>query len=499
MDRISSSIHPIPQNIAATELQNPGGAAASSMPPVRGPLPYTKAEYDNLLVIEKTPGLNFLILGEFQDSGDRGSQEFRERVSGVVSECIYRGEWEALKYFSEKTGIDLNKYVLRQHKAKFEQAHTMNLAEACSIFPGMKYELTWIDGEREAAAHWLSLVKNGNVESVYIGAHGPVEVSGAFLFPVVGKLTGTLVLNDIQINAEEEVILAESVANSTSLNLLCLMNVQFGNGQGALLVEAMKQNHSVTKFFVNYTPLPPASPVSGYPPVLAHNTRLESLKISFSRLSDEAATNEVDALLAGVKESKSLRNVSVHCLINGFLDDLPSLNRLLEANTELESLELGFDFQNDAPYQSIAKSLEKNTHLIEFSVGSEWNRPLSFRKSVQATLDRNRAIVDMEKMRIAGMAFDPDGTMSFADSGSVIARYILQNSSTIEEFADTMAAVELSMKELGKQVMNTPTPAFASGGIALTTDSTSSISATATATTTTTTDTDISIPPPASS
>jgi hypothetical protein len=99
-------------------------------------------------------------------------------------------------------------------------------------------------------------------------------------------------------------------------------------------------------------------------------------------------------------------------------------------------------------------------------------------------LARNRALVNDQFLQNAGWAFDPlQRHNGLSDVGTVIARHMLENTSSLGEFADTMAVVELSMKELAQ---STSALGF-DGNLSPTTRTTADTTTTTTTTTNTTT------------
>ncbi len=498
MDRTNSSIHSTSQNTTGTETPGSNRSRASWRPTVHGPLPYTEREY--LRQFDESPAMDFLILGSLPvrrtfDGSDRTSSD-RLKFSAVASECIRLGEWDALRQLAEETGVDLNKLVLHVDEENLTQAHAQKLYEACSIYPGMQFDLKLYDAEPETVRPLSNLIAWGKVRDLNImRTHSSVEMPAGFLLPVAGQITGELKLRGVALNADDEAILAESLANSTSLVSCKLDSVEFKDGQGALLVDGLKRNCSISDLELKSMIYPRSILSTGYPLLLSHNTHLENLRIGYAPLLRDHIHDELTALFAAAKENKTLHRLEVSSNSSGTLLDTAILNNLLEKNSSLTELQLNFliCFED---VKSLAESLKKNRSLTKLSIPEHQITDAynydddiieDLHRSIQETLARNRRINSAEMMRAAGMAFDPDGTTGFTDPGSVIARHILANAPTVEAFADTMAAIELSMKELGKQAASTPTPTSTPVGITMTTDSTSSNTATTTTTTITTT------------
>ncbi len=496
MDRASASMQPMSTHTTGTGNSGRADRANSVMPPVRGSLPYTKQEYAGLHPSKKTPALNFLILGKLPslEIHSYPPMQLPQEVNAVAQKCIELGEWGALQFLWDQSGIDPNKATLSIGGRELSHAAVKNMADACSAYPGMQLQVGFEDVEPDAEKTLSRLIADGKVRELSAGdSYAPNEISCDFLAPVLGKVGESLVLANISFSEASEMAFAESLANAPSLKCLSLSGVSFAEGQGAAFVEGMTHNQSITKMYVQFTSLPFGSPQSGYTLMLSKNNVLESLEIFHRQHSDADVTLELDAVFSGIKTNNTLRELKFMCNADPAetLTEISNLQYVLENNSHLRTLDLEIRLASPEAYRSVAESLKKNITLTQLSLLGLENQDPDVIQSINATLTRNRGIVNLEQMRIAGMAFDPSNTTGLSDAGSVIARIILENSSTPDEFAETMAAVELSIKELEKQKAM-PSTGSENEGITLTTATSTTNTTTTTITATTTNGT----PPP---
>ncbi len=473
--------------------ENPAPVPNTPMlPPIHGALPVAREDYEKWDESKKSPGLDFLILGKMpgsdrQQTVGAGSTEptqtipLEDVISDIVSECIQWGELDALEFFWRESGIDPETSVVAVSLVVPNATNMKALAEHCHAHPGLKVNLvTLTDLEPSVVADLTRLIGQGKVVSLATSVSQLSSSELSQLAESFGKLEA-LVLHTASFDIHSEKVFAESLLNSASLKKLTLNICDFGASGGVQFVEGMQKNQSITHLSMAFTPNATMA-FKGYGAILAKNTALQSVEI----MSDSRQPANIDSIIIGANSHPSLQSLKVMEPLS--IQDIQypvNLNRLLQNNHVLTRLDLSARLTELDQYKDLAAAFKTNVSITEFFWGDWEEIPADARKSMEDTLARNRALVDRSTLVKAGEAFDPDPLLrnGLSDAGSVIARYVLANSSSLEEFAHTMAGVELSMREAINQTLA---------------NSSSSATTTTTPTTTTGTTTTTTTTPPGS-
>ncbi len=485
MDHLSAIFRPAaPAGLPA--LQNID-ASSASLPPLRRPLPYTKADYEALPPGRKSSALDFLILGKVPPRPVSSAPGRAGPGALTVSQCIERGEVDALKFLWERWGVDPNGEVCGARISQLDLTIAQALIELCDAYPGLQLSLAVSDVDACAATALSTLITQGKVRNLSLGpdfGDPPIEAAAlARLAPMLGYVTHSLRLECVSLEADSESALSQALANSSRLKVLELRNVEFKSSCGAWFVDAMKSNRSIVDLTVCKTSMP-GSHSSGYPAIFAQNTTIENLEIYYDLVPGFNNVTDMASLLSGMVGNHSLRSLTIrNASPFAALQDLSCLQHLLEKNSTLTTLCVSVTLSSREAYLAVADSLRKNTALTTFNLDIPDFKVRDVWLSFEETLARNRQLLNTEKMRAAGMAFDPDNRKDFSDVGMHLAKHILANSATRAEFAETMAAVELSVRELDRQAALSASTTTAAPTV---TTQTAGASATTTTTTTTT-------------
>ncbi len=455
--------------------------ATSKRPPVRGSLPYTAEDYEKLPIGKRSMLLDFLILGKFPASftGVTSSPQNRPfDFDFLFKECLLQGEMDALDFLWKASGFTPNgNRPLSVLLQKADASAFTRLSEHCRAHEGIRLELNVIDIQPSAVPALIDLIEQGQVYELNFGDRELDPADLTSLAGVMHCIQDKLQLYGMTFDIHSERALAESLVRTGSLKTLSLEKCDLGPSLGMQFVEGMQKNQSIAFLKMSATPLP-VSLNTGYAVMLSKNTSLEDLRVT----ADAITPVDMDSILIGALSHPALRSVTVkseyrRCVMK----DLSNLTRLLEKNCVLNKLDLCLFIQHNDEYALMADAISQNTSMMEFKVVCEpryrsSGDPL---KPIEDTLARNRALATGQIQIAAGHAFDPTAGVGqgMSDAGSVIANYVLEESNSLDQFADTMAAVELSMRELARQM---PANSPANGGA-------TSPAGSATTTTTTTT------------
>lgn len=463
---------------SAPEVISAATARSSELPPVKGSLPYTKQDYEQLSQYQKTPALDFLILGKIPggkyqpaDSYPLCDQEF----NSTVLSCLHWGETAALDFLWRESGRDPAKTLLDLTRMRMDNETVALLVQHCSNHRSLKLDLSLRGQDADVMSEVLRLIAEGHVNSLVLDALSADQLEA--MAPILGKVGDQLFIYNSPISDRCEQEFAESLGKSSHLAALTLRYCGFGDSQGKHFVEGMRKNRSVILLQMIGTPLLTTSE-SGYRTLLTDNPTLQTLTVIKGGLDPQP---DIDAIISGLMNNHALRELCVRA--SGYVQENPEkLCRLLETNRTLKELALTTGLQSDEAFKTVTVSLAKNTSLIAFTVKDAEALSDDLLDTIEDLMARNEALAnDPSYLQKAGRAFDPSGTSGIADPGALIAQEIFRLSSNRNEFETIMTEVELSIREQEKQGTETVTATT-------TTD-------TATNTTTTTTTTTTAMPP----
>ncbi len=468
--------------------ENPAPVPRTPMlPPIHGPLPVAREDYEKWNERKKSPELDFLILGKIPD-GDRqvrisaSAQDrfltipFEEVFSEVVSECICLGEMDALEFLWRESGRNPDTSTVNVNLPNVNAAMMKALTEHCDAHPGLMVDLVTCEFDRSIILSLAGLLTQGKIGSLNTIPRCLAPADLQQLVECFGKLK-ELNLSHTKFDIHSEKVFAETLLNSTSLKKLTILACDFGASGGMQFVEGMQKNRSIIDLVMQSTPITTTAS-SGYGAMLAKNTVLQSVTLE----ANSRRPLDIDSIIIGATSHPSLRSLDAKQWGQEVISVHPSnLYRLLRNNSVLTKLNLDMNLLGFTQYKRLAASLKTNMSITEFSLRDWEEIPAGARKSMEDTLARNRALANRSTLVKAGQAFDPDPLLrnGLSDAGSVIARYVLANSSSLEEFAHTMAGVELSMREAINQTL-------ANSSSSATTTTTTTTGTTTTTTTTTT-------------
>lgn len=453
-----------------------------TLPPVKGSLPYSRQEYEQLPDEDKTPELDFLILGKIPGGRQSPSDPplpYDMDFNDTVVYCLIGGETEALDFLWRESGRDPGKIPVDLTSMSMDRDTVTALVKHCADQPNLKVDLCLRGQNADVIDEVSRLAAEGKVNRLLLfdlPADGLERLAS-----VAGKVRDELQVyntpfgNNTLISTRCEQELAEAFRDSKSLATVRLAQCSFGESQGKYFIQGMRENNSITELEMNNTPLPTTSD-SGYRTLLDGNKTLRKLTVLHGV---RQPLPDIDVIITGLLNNDTLSELQIrasgHVQVN-----LKNVCQLLENNRALTTLSFPANLAADEAFKALAASLAKNTSLTTFSVGDAWPSTYDFASVVNDLIDRNRALAsDTSYLQKAGRAFDPSGTSGIADPGALIAQEIFRLSSNRNEFETIMTEVELSIREQEKQGTETVTATT-------TTD---------TATNTTTTTTTTAMPP----
>lgn len=450
------------------------------LPPVQGSLPHTAEDYIKLPRTQKSFALDFLILGQIPPPL-RDEATSLPKISAyfefVIEGCLKRGELNALDFLWQQSDFDPNDSKIKLLYDSLDETSAKCLIGHCRAYPGLKVELVIQAVDGPAVPALASLIEQGSVWNLEFD-DGNISPDHLLRFATVaGRIGNNLILRDITFDIHSERAFAESLLASDSLKKLIFVDCDFGASRGVQFVEGMQKNQSIVTLLLRETSLP-TSLGSGYGAMLSKNGTLRELGV----VAPRGQSVDVDSILIGALSHPALRSIIVAGNQTDYAIAHPeSLVRLLEKNYTLSRVSMDVLLPSCDDGKAVAAALSRNTSMTEFAM--KWD---SFYtedvQSIRDTLARNRALAEGKIQPRAGEAFDPYArfTNGLSDAGSVIANYVLANSSSLEQFAETMAAVELSMRDVTAQFTGNTTTTAASSSSAGTTTTTTTTTTTGT-------------------
>ena len=367
------------------------------LPPLEGSLPYTKDAYEKLPSEQKTPELDFFILGKIP-SGKRDTSMPTEPLSkafnAVVHDCLKRGELNALDFLWRESGRDPNKCTIKLKVTELDAVTANALCEHCRVHSGLGVKLAVLRVNDSAITSLISLIAQGKLMELVLNGHGLSSESLGRFASVMGQVTHKLTLSAAVFTIHSEKALGESLANSPCLKVLELHHCDFSASLGKQFVEGMVKNKSITHLKMADTVLLPTL-TSGYGVLIAKNTQLEKLSIQNHRILP-ADISEVhhEVILMAAAKNKSLQYLNV---TNGSEpSDLPypgHLIYLLNSNRTLTELKLNVCLSTQHT-MSVIEALNENTTLTDFTLRPQWMLENGLAKAIDDTLDRNRALLN---------------------------------------------------------------------------------------------------------
>ncbi len=456
-----------------SEAASPPIPDASSMklPPVRRSLPYTRDTYQSLPASARTPELDFLLLGKIP-GGRQGAVgadagigwEFEEVFAG----CLQHGELDALAFLWAESARDPHVSLLNLTLDKLDAATAHALSAQADTHDGLRFNLYPVEIDASAVDSLSALIRRGRVPELKLRGAGSGDEALPRVAAAAAGACHALTLITARFDERAADVFGAALAGSTSLKKLTLYRCDLGTSRGSAFIEGMQKNRSVAYLKIWDVPLM-TGPMPSCAALLAKNTTLQQLEMTCR--VDQAI--DLNAVFVSAAAHPSLRSLALLCPESEpVLDDLSGLLHLLRSHCSLHTLKVDIVLKHDADYMRVAEALKGNTLITEFALKRYALKNAGVAPLVDDTLARNRAIASGELARKAGYAFDPEGRQAngMTDAGSVIADHLLRHSSSLAEFVDTMAAVELSIRELETAVPTVSSPA-AQQGAAATSDS----------------------------
>ncbi len=485
---IARSQTPVIDEAASVSDQAPS-SEGTTPPLLKNSLPYARADYEKVEPPEKTPLLDFLILGKTPDLSQFKSESpvtLHGDFSIIVSQCLLFGEANAIDFLWRKSGLNPNDCIVYLPRMMLNESAVTELQMQCRAHPGLTFDLDIHRVDSSVVPGLATLIGQGKVCNLTLDVNHVPSKSLSQLAAVLGQVRESLTMNGAKFDIHSEKALADSLEVSPSLKRLRIENCDFGPSKGLQFVESIQRNDSITHLFLSHSTIE-TSLGNGYCALIRNNTRLEHLGV----LGAFGESIDVDSVLLSAVDNKSLRYLSLH-YPNRSRNELrfsESLFHLVEKNRTLTTLKIPVALQSEEDYRKLADLMKENTSLIYLELRRDPKMTAAVKTAIDDILDRNFALANGPTLRKAGEAFDPYGAAGrgMADVGSVIARNILQNSSSLNEFANTMAYVELSMRELTLPEPATITTLTSNASTIATTTLTTSITTSPTTTTTTTT------------
>lgn len=468
---------------AAPGSTSSASATSPKLPPVKGSLPYSRQDYEQLPEHHKNPALDFLCLGKIPGGAQNLSDTplpYNEDFNNTVIHCLIEGETEALNFLWRESGRDPGKTPIDLTRMRLGSDTVTALVKHCADQPNLKVDLCLRGQNADLIDEVSRLVDEGKVNSLML-LNLPDDGLERFA-SVVGKVGNELQVYNtpfehqtlISTRCEQE--LAEAFRQSKSLAMVRLAQCSFSESQGKYFIEGMRKNKSITELEMYGTPLP-TTPDSGYGTLLGGNPTLRKLTVLHGALQP---LPDINAIISGLLNNDTLCELQIGAP-GSVQVNLKNLCTLLENNRTLTALSLPAGLKSDEAYKALTASLAKNTSLTTFCVTDAWSAPDDFESVVDDLMSRNLALAnDPGYLQKAGRAFDPSGTSGLADPAVLIAQHAFHLSSTRDEFEAIMTEVELSIREQEKQATEAVTTTT-------TTDAATGTNMTTTTTTTTTT------------
>ena len=479
----SATTSNLPLDPPAAPQPTPSTSARSpETPPVKGALPYSRQDYEQLDEHEKTPELDFLILGKIPGGKQSPSDpplDYDDDFNDTVVHCLIEGETEALNFLWRESGRDPGKTTVDLTAMSMDTKTVDALIKHCADQPSLKVDLCLREHHASAIDKVALLATEGKVNCLRL--FGLSAESLERLAPIAGKIRSELFIYDTPISVRCEQQFAEALQQSDSLATLELGHCSFGDSQGKHFIEGMRKNHSITELKMNCTPLP-TTPESGYGTLLANNPTLQKLTV-IQWWSQPLP--DMNAIFNGLLDNHLLREL--HIQASGYRQENPEkLCSLLEKNRTLTSMSFPAGLDSDEAYKALTTSLANNTSLTTFIVRDAEDAPEGFASVVDNLMFRNQALANSpDYLQKAGRSFDPSGISGMTDPGALIAQHTLHLSSSRDEFETVMALAELSIRE--QERLAREANAQPAATTTMTTDATATITTTTSTITTTTT------------
>ncbi len=479
---------PLPQaQMTTTDVCPDRSPTIKATPLLKNSLPYAREDYERMGELAKTPLLDFLILGNIPDvSADKSQLPvlLDGDFAAIFKHCLIFGETQAIEFLWRQSGLNPDDCVICLPRMLLNDLAASELQQQCRTHGGLSFDLS-IDRFDASVIPCLSrLIKEGKVSNLYLDAKGASPESLLLLAKVLGQVGNSLTLQNAVFDIQSEAALAESLSIRPRLKQLSLNFCDFGVSKGLNFVNGMQLNDSVVALSIGHSPMG-NSLGAGYGELIRKNSTITSIHI----LSSFGEQMDIDSILFGALHNKALHTLSIHCSSRTHqqLRFPESLFQLIEKNRALVKLRIPVRLSSDEDEARLAQIMRENTSLIYFDLDPHYQMSRNSKKAIDDVLDRNYALTHGPTLLKAGQAFDPHDTVGngMAGTGALIARNILQNVSSLNEFADTMAHIELSMRELVRmpQPVQSMTTTTTAAGISTTLATTSTTNVTTTTTT----------------
>ena len=475
MDRTGSSSHAVAHDAdlnsspGLTQPPTPaadGASAPTLLPPVAGVLPYATEDYLALPAEQRSPALDFLILGKIpggrlthSDAAAELPWEFEE----AFMHCLNAGEQEAIEFLWRESARDPDNSKIQLTLERPDAIPIDMLEQQCRTHGGLRLNLYLLQTDAMVASAVSRWIAQGKVNDLKLHGASMQADALAGITRAIGQVNQSVSFIGVKFDAQAETAMSDSLAHSASLKKLTMYQCAFGASHGLQFVEGMKNNQSILELKLFDVPL--GTQGSGGPgAIIAGNVTLKRLDVT----GTGGRPVDMNEILVGASRNHSLRMLEVRNLDREtVLEDPSALMLLIRRNRSLQSLKVDAILPTQNDYQRLADALIQNTALLEFSLKRYAKFNAGARKAINDALARNRAKQSSEFLRDAGKVFDPEGTLSngMSDVGAVISRYVLDNSPSLSVFAETMAVVELAIRELERQPSAT-SAASSSGDVA---------------------------------
>ncbi len=477
MDRTGSSSHAVAHDAdlnsspGLTQPPTPaadGASAPTLLPPVAGVLPYATADYLALPAEQRSPALDFLILGKIpggrlthSDAAAELPWEFEE----ALFHCLKSGEQEAVEFLWRESARDPDSSVIQLTIEHPDPTLIDTLEQQCRAHGGLRLKLYLFQADAMVAAAISRWIAQGKVDDLKLHGASMQADALAGITRAIGQVNQSVSFIGVKFDAQADSAMGDALAHSVSLKKLTMYQCAFGASHGLQFVEGMKNNQSILELKLFDVPLGTQGS-GGLGAIIAGNATLERLDVT----GTGRRPVDMNDMLVGASRNHALRMLEVRNLENEtVLEDPSALMLLIHSNRSLRSLKVDAILPSQNDYQRLADALIQNTALLEFSLKRYAKFNAGARKAINDALARNRAKQNSEFLRDAGKVFDPEGTLSngMSDVGAVISRYVLDNSPSLSVFAETMAFVEVAIRELERQPSAT-SAASTSGEVAAT-------------------------------
>ncbi|MBK4737232.1 leucine-rich repeat domain-containing protein [Noviherbaspirillum pedocola] len=444
---LKSTRPPGPANVQTADNAVPPQQPSQRMqPPRKGALPYTREEYRALPTEQKNAALDFIIEGiipGMEPDGNEGDVQIP--MQAIVKWCIEHGEDTALEFLFRESGTTRE----FQFEGTLNRRAVALLRPALQSNPQVRLAFCSLNLEEDAALDLAELIGDGRVTKLEMQCANLGSKAICLIADALRSNTTVtkLVLYDCNtLNEDVAKMLGEALAKNTGIVGLELSRCDFGPRGWSFLLDALEANRHVKDLKLMFCSIASGEPAACLGRWLASTTTLKSFLIwtdAFDRIARD--------VLDGLGRNRSIEKAEIDANDLVYEHTGQALCDCIARNTVMKEL----DFVTFIPL-NMPNTLVHNTSLLRLSpnlLNLSSPNPFVVEEDgvVARTMQRNAALVEGSLLRRAASVFteQPSTSASWLPEGpsDVLAEHILKLEHSILDFANTMAHVELAVKE----------------------------------------------------